>query len=648
MNIERLRHRAIPTLIGLLAVNTAVTAQSVLYVDDDAPALGDGLSWSTAYRFPQDALAAASGKTVIRVAVGIYTPDRDELNPDGPGNCFEPHGGLGCTNAGCEAAVCAALPFCCGLAWDDVCTEAALDLCGAFREATFQLLNGVTLQGGYAGLGAPDPDERDPAVHESVLSGDLTGNDGPGLFENNHENSLHVVTGSATDSTAVLDGFTITAGHANGPVWPQLGSVGAGMLNNAGSPTVTDCHITGNLAEEYGGGMENLFGSSPTVSNSVISSNAATFTGAGIDCFADSGPVITACVFTDNVILDQNPGALGAGMYIGGGVNNTVVTGCVFVGNTARSGGGLMTEQASPTITDCQFTGNTSSFGGGIGNVINSSPTITGCTFTDNISVLDPGGFGGYGAAILNWEDCSPLITGCHFEGNTATRLGGAVYSRISSNPTLTNCIFKANSADLGGGAIGAAGLPNGVTTLNNCILWGNTSPQGPEIALHGEAPAEITVSYSDVQGGAAGVFVPAGHTLTWGDGNIDVDPLFVDPDNGDYRLGPGSPCIDAASNPAVPVGITTDLDGNPRFTDDPCTVVDTGLGDPPVVDMGAYEFQNTSCDLNGDGVVGINDFLALLAAWGPCADCENCPADFNGACSVGITDFLLLLAWWG
>jgi len=97
-----------------------------------------------------------------------------------------------------------------------------------------------------------------------------------------------------------------------------------------------------------------------------------------------------------------------------------------------------------------------------------------------------------------------------------------------------------------------------------------------------------------------------------------------------------------------VPAGTTTDLDGNPRFTDDPCTVMDTGLGDPPVVDMGAYEFQDTSCDLNGDGMVGINDFLTLLAAWGPCPDCENCQADFDADCSVGIIDFLLLLQWWG
>ncbi|MHC4766009.1 MAG: choice-of-anchor Q domain-containing protein [Planctomycetota bacterium] len=115
------------------------------------------------------------------------------------------------------------------------------------------------------------------------------------------------------------------------------------------------------------------------------------------------------------------------------------------------------------------------------------------------------------------------------------------------------------------------------------------------------------------------------------------------------YRVAAGSPCIDAGDSTAVPVGVNTDLDGNPRFIDDPCRA-DTGNGDPPIVDMGAYESQGCSCDLNGDGSVGVNDFLLLLAAWGPCPDpCPPaCPADFDGDCTVGVTDFLRLLASWG
>jgi probable HAF family extracellular repeat protein len=52
--------------------------------------------------------------------------------------------------------------------------------------------------------------------------------------------------------------------------------------------------------------------------------------------------------------------------------------------------------------------------------------------------------------------------------------------------------------------------------------------------------------------------------------------------------------------------------------------------------------------DLNGDGTVGIVDFLMLLARWGPCADFNNCPADLDADCLVGISDFLILIANWG
>ncbi len=52
--------------------------------------------------------------------------------------------------------------------------------------------------------------------------------------------------------------------------------------------------------------------------------------------------------------------------------------------------------------------------------------------------------------------------------------------------------------------------------------------------------------------------------------------------------------------------------------------------------------------DVDGDGIVGITDFLLLLAAWGPCAECASCSADFDDDCNVGITDLLTLLGNWG
>ena len=93
------------------------------------------------------------------------------------------------------------------------------------------------------------------------------------------------------------------------------------------------------------------------------------------------------------------------------------------------------------------------------------------------------------------------------------------------------------------------------------------------------------------------------------------------------------------------------DLDGNPRFADDPATA-DTGCGVSAVVDMGAYEFQGTPAtiklgDIDGDGAVAVPDLLTLLAAWGPAAPgCDLADLDVDGL--VGRTDLELLLANWG
>jgi hypothetical protein len=115
----------------------------------------------------------------------------------------------------------------------------------------------------------------------------------------------------------------------------------------------------------------------------------------------------------------------------------------------------------------------------------------------------------------------------------------------------------------------------------------------------------------------------------------------------GNFYLSSDSPCIDAGNNTAVPDGIVMDLDGTPRFVDDPDTP-DTGSGDPPIVDMGAYELQVAApCpeDINGDVIVNVFDLLQLLSAWGDCADC---PEDLNGDDVVNVFDLLLLLDAWG
>ncbi len=270
--------------------------------------------------------------------------------------------------------------------------------------------------------------------------------------------------------------------------------------------------------------------------------------------------------------------------------SSPTVTNCTFNGNSADSGGGMNNAGGSPAVTNCTFSGNSADVhGGGMANW-NSSPTLTNCTFSGNSA-------GSGGGGMFNLDDSSPTLTNCSFRDNTALFGGGMYNARAVGSPAIVNCSLTGNSASYGAGmgnlncsptminstltgnvaVVSGGGMWNfgsSSPTVTNCIFWGNA---GGEIADEGTGLTIVT--YSDVQGGYSGT------------GNIDADPVFVGPGAGDLRLGCSSPCADAANNGAVPVGITTDLGGEPRFVDD-AGVADTGAGTPPIVDMGAYERQ--------------------------------------------------------
>ncbi len=575
---------------------------TVIFVDDDAPLGGDGLTWNTAYRFIQDALAAAAASggavTEIHVAQGIYKPDRDEGGNVTPGD----------------------------------------------RLASFQLVNGLSLMGGYAGIGQPNPDEHDPSLHEAILSGDLLGDDIPNSLNFRDENSYHVLTAIALSQKAVLDGFTVRGGFAQG-----LGSLreGGGLRSEGSCLTLVRCTFFDNRAA-YGAAMYSLDGDltiqavtflenqtflqsfggaiylrncDSVLQNSAFTENTGRFGGAML--MRGGSTALENCSFSENRSFTGSAGAI-----LFGWEPTATVTNCSFIANRVRQrGGAIQSVGATIEFTRCLFAANSAvSMGGAVdlrGSPLGASPTtFVDCLFVGN-TVTEPSTSNGAGGAITAGVSLDPVVlsmTNCVLSANSATRFGGAVYIGRAT-AALRNCTVSGNSAGVVGGGLDNGGLA--ISSLENCVLWSNSDSEGTGEAaqIHLFPGANLTINHSCVQGwtGALG-----------GVGNIGEDPLFVDPDGSDnvegtvdddFRLLPGSPCIDAADNTAVPEGITTDLDGNPRFVDDPDTP-DTGIPDGvnPIVDMGAYEFQ-LPCpwDLNGDGVFDVEDVIAVATHFGPC-----------------------------
>ena len=368
----------------LAGMAPAIAAGGTIYVDADASPGGDGTSWATAYKYLQDALyKPPTGGDQIWVAEGTYKPDANTANPDGTGD----------------------------------------------REAAFQLLNGVALYGGFP-TGGGDWESRNTSAYPTILSGDLDGNDVQVsdpcdlLTEPSRgENSYHVVTGSGTDHNAVLDGFTITAGNADGA---DSNSEGGGMRNYLGGPTVANCTFSENSAADAAGGMDNDSGDAIVI-NCTFSRNSAAYDGGGMVndnyVFQGDSPTVTNCTFNDNLAR------------WGGGMSNyddscTIVSNCIFRNNSAKErGGGMDNDISTPTIVNCTFSGNSAGTDGGGMDNTESTPTVINCTFAGNSAINDGGG-------ICNY-DSSPTVTNCILWGNAALS-GAQIYDKGTSSATVS------------------------------------------------------------------------------------------------------------------------------------------------------------------------------------------------------------------
>lgn len=372
---------ALGILVGLLGSLPVASTQaaSTYFVKPD----GDGncSTWEAACNL-QEALVEAGPGSEIWAASGVYTPTTTETDP---------------------------------------------------RLATFQLKAGVALYGGFVG-GESTLEGRDFATNVTILSGDIDNNDiinADGVVTDTDgivgENTYHVVTGSGLTETAILDGFIVTAGKANGL---DSYSFGGGIYNNNSGPTLMNITLSGNWAAA-GGGIYNRDGSSPTLMNITFSDNLA---------------------------------AVGGGMYNRDGSSPTLMNVTFSRNLVAAVGGGIYNENSSPTLMNVTFRENTSyGDGGGMFNA-DSSLTLTNVIFSSNFA-NDRGG-GTYN------ENSSPILTNVTFSNNSAT-YGGGIYNH-DSYPMLDNSILWGNTAiEAGTSQIDHDGNNPGSTLRYSLIQYG-------------------------------------------------------------------------------------------------------------------------------------------------------------------------------
>lgn len=380
-----------------------------------------------------------------------------------------------------------------------------------------------------------------------------------------------------------------------------------------------------------------------TIEGFTITGGLGNLFGGGVLCSV-AGLLLNDCVVTDNM-CDGALTASGGGLY---SISSDVtVTNCDFTSNTARAtstpsgsgGGAIYAGSGSLHLSSCRFELNTAqsptmTSGGAIFLQLNDF-SIDRCDFINNTAESTGEG----GGALFLADGTLGTITSCRFVGNATNGDGGAVYAPQTF--TFVQCTFRDNIAVGNGGAAYCTNMLAGqVWTFVGCTMSANTG--APTNAVASQFLGHIELTNSIVQNHAGAAFdlgVGTTFAATYsnieggpvGTGNIDMDPMFAGPN--DLHILAGSPCIDAADlGVMLAEQIYEDVDGAPRAMNDPASP-DVGPTPWPgsVLDIGAYEYQppgapgTCPADITGpmdgppDGIVGVLDFLKVLADWGAC-----------------------------
>ncbi len=331
------------------------------------------------------------------------------------------------------------------------------------KYASFHLINGVSLKGGYAGYGESEPYQRNLDLYTTVLSGDFSNNDvyGDNFFLSRQENAYHVIIGENIDATTSLDGLSITGGYPNDNSKGE--NSGGGIHLTRSNLLIKDIIFHGNAAYEKGAAIYNENGN-PTISNCYFFRNEPRFSakGGAIYIYNYCSPIITDCIFEDNKALD------GGAIYTTYHGNFTALN-CSFISNFSWNGGAIyMNNESTPLLNNCIFNYNsTGAYEGGAIYISNCKPNITNCQFNNNSAETS-------GGAIYD-RNSQTNLTSCTFKNNTAISVGGAICT-LDSESNYYNNEFKSNVADFNGGAIHIRGETSGDIEVARCKFFNNTA----------------------------------------------------------------------------------------------------------------------------------------------------------------------------
>ncbi len=394
-------------------------------------------------------------------------------------------------------------------------------------------------------------------------------------------NGSVVLISSGESRNTVLSGLTIQNG---------AGEMGGGMFIRNSSPTLTQLIIQNNNNNGYNGGGIYMDRGEPVLTNVTIRDNRANY-GAGITCGDQCNPILNNC----SILNNRASG--GAGIKISGENTTFILNNVIIEGNAASDeGGGIRCAYGNLILNNVIVTGNGAEEGGGINCMWYSRVEMTNVTISNNGALWGGGVYCNIGSELIITNSniignsasmggglcvyCDNTLVRCILNNvsicdNSARSQGGGIYfegpCRMENNNDLEmiNVTIANNNAENDGGGIYMVDEAHAV--LVNGIFWNNApeqvfAPRRNDLNL-------LSLGYSNIEGGENGIEDNGNIDITWLEGNINADPLFVNPDEGEYHLTEDSPCIDT---------------GNPESEPNP---------DGTRADMGAFYFHQENPD---------------------------------------------------